>query len=153
MDDCWMLPAANRTQGGAGPQVPNPAKFPRGLQAVIDHVHGTGLKFGLYTARSHATCAGFAASCMHEAVDAAQYAAWGVDYLKDDSCGGCRAPLADYAAMQQAIDATKREIVLSIEGYEDIAKVRCFPPFVALQHVYACVCGGVRRLSVTLCQL
>lgn len=46
-----------------------------------------GLKFGLYTSRSPYTCAGYAASCQHETVDANQYAAWLVDYVKDDSCG------------------------------------------------------------------
>lgn len=118
MDDCWMLPAQNRSNNGTGPQIPNPEKFPNGLQEVIDHVHSKGLKFGLYTARGHTTCGQFAASCMHEEVDAKQYAEWQVDYLKDDSCGSCRpeGPLADYAAMQQAIDATGRPIVLSIEG-------------------------------------
>lgn len=45
MDDCWMLPTANRTRGGAGPQQVNPDKFPDGLQPVVDHVHSIGLLF------------------------------------------------------------------------------------------------------------
>ena len=45
MDDCWMLPTANRTRGGAGPQQVNPDKFPDGLQPVVDHVHSLGLLF------------------------------------------------------------------------------------------------------------
>jgi len=77
--------------------MPNPEKFPHGLPAVISHVHAQGLLFGLYTARANQTCGGYAASCMHEAVDALQYSKWGVDYLKDDSCGTCRDPLTDYA--------------------------------------------------------
>ena len=71
---------------------------------------------------------------MHESVDAAQYAAWDLDYLKDDSCGHCRVSnasydgnLADYGAMQQALDAataaTDRKIVLSIEGGPNITAV------------------------------
>lgn len=63
---------------------------------------------------------------MHEQVDALQYAAWGVDYLKDDSCGECRSDggaMADYSEMQKAIYATNRSIYLSIEGFEDVAKV------------------------------
>lgn len=81
---------------------------------------------GLYTARSNNTCGGYAASCMHEQVDALQYAAWGVDYLKDDSCGECRSDggaMVDYSEMQKAIYATNRSIYLSIEGFEDVAKV------------------------------
>ena len=51
-------------------------------------------------------------------------------YLKDDSCGRCRASndtfdgnLADYRAMQSALDATGRKIVLSIEGGPNISAV------------------------------
>ena len=116
-DDCWMLAGANRSGGGTGPQVPNPSKFPGGIEKVIQHVHDAGLKFGLYTARSNRTCAGFAAACMHEVVDAAKYAKWGVDYLKDDSCGPCRkTDTMDYAAMAAALAATGRQIVLTVEG-------------------------------------
>eukprot|EP00048_Salpingoeca_helianthica_P017050 m.235436 g.235436 ORF g.235436 m.235436 type:complete len:700 (-) comp20068_c0_seq1:45-2144(-) len=121
MDDCWML--KNRSNGGNGPQIPNPVKFPQGLPALISYVHSKGLNFGLYTARADHTCAGYAASCRHEVVDAQQYASWQVDYLKDDSCGDCRNPLSDYAAMQQAIDSAGRPIVLSIEGMPDITVV------------------------------
>jgi alpha-galactosidase len=43
------------------------------------------LKSGLYTAKGPNTCARFAASCDHEIQDAAQWASWGIDYVKDDS--------------------------------------------------------------------
>ena len=119
MDDCWLL--GNRSNAGRGPQVPNPARFPRGLPAVIDHVHSKKLKFGLYTALDNTTCGGFAGSCMHESVDAQQYAVWKVDYVKDDSCGKCRGDsMVDYKAMQDALAATGRPMVLSIEGWEDV---------------------------------
>ena len=79
------------------------------MAAVAAAIHAKGLKLGLYTARAPHTCAGFAASCHRERVDIAQWAAWGVDYMKDDSCGNCRAVpgggpdvIGDYAAMQQA---------------------------------------------------
>jgi len=81
-----MLPEASRADGGRGPQVPNPAKFPQGLEPVIAHVHKAGLKFGLYTARANHTCGGYAAACLHEKVDAAQYARWKVDCA---SCSLC----------------------------------------------------------------
>lgn len=48
------------------------------------------MKCGLYTSKSQWTCAGLNASCGKEVIDAATYASWGVDYVKDDSCGGCR---------------------------------------------------------------
>jgi alpha-galactosidase len=43
------------------------------MQPVVDKVHSLGLKFGLYTSASPLTCAGFAASCMHEAVDVEEW--------------------------------------------------------------------------------
>src|SRR3954451_19101090 len=42
IDDCWALPQRD----GNGNLVPDPAKFPNGIAAVADHVHGDGLKLG-----------------------------------------------------------------------------------------------------------
>ena len=70
-DDCWAL--ANRTADGR--QIANPEKFPDGFAAVVDEIHGLGMKSGLYTAEASLTCAKFAASCDHEFQDAAQWAA------------------------------------------------------------------------------
>ena len=78
-DDCWM--EANRSADGH--QVADPVKFPAGFQAVTAFIHSLGLKSGLYTAKGPHTCAGFAASCDHEVEDAAQWATWGIDYVKD----------------------------------------------------------------------
>lgn len=60
-------------------QVPNPEKFPTGFKSVCDYIHGLGLKSGLYTAMGNKTCAGYAASCGHEAQDAALWASWGIE--------------------------------------------------------------------------
>ena len=71
---------ANRDTNGN--QVANPQKFPQGFKAVVDFIHSLNLSAGLYTAKGPTTCAGFAASCQHEAQDALQWASWGVDYVK-----------------------------------------------------------------------
>jgi alpha-galactosidase len=87
-----------------GNQVANPAKFPNGFKAVADFIHSLNMSSGLYTAKGNRTCAGFAASCQHEAQDALQWASWGIDYVKDDSCSECRAnDDLNYGAMWQAI--------------------------------------------------
>eukprot|EP00698_Gefionella_okellyi_P000857 TRINITY_DN10753_c0_g1_i1.p1 TRINITY_DN10753_c0_g1~~TRINITY_DN10753_c0_g1_i1.p1 ORF type:complete len:696 (+),score=95.09 TRINITY_DN10753_c0_g1_i1:1288-3375(+) len=112
MDDCWML--LNRT--ATGELIPNPEKFPYGIESTIDFVHSLDLKFGLYTDRGTKTCAGFAGAYQHEFEDAAQYAAWQVDYVKDDSCYAVDSVLTDYSNMQRGIDATSRPMVLSVEG-------------------------------------
>jgi alpha-galactosidase len=73
-----MLAARN----AQGQQVADPAKFPNGFQAVTDYIHGLGMKSGLYTAKGPNTCQHRAASCEHEVIDAAQWASWGIDYVK-----------------------------------------------------------------------
>ena len=78
-----------------------------------------------YTAKGPNTCAGFAASCNHEAQDALQWASWGawvpqyqllvngahalragIDYVKDDSCSQCGSRTDDdlYHSMWAAIE-------------------------------------------------
>ena len=85
-DDEWM----ERYRDASGRQVPNATRFPLGWAPVCNFTHSLGMKCGLYTSKSQWTCAGFNASCEKEAIDAATYASWGVDYVKEDSCGGCR---------------------------------------------------------------
>ena len=72
--DCWM----NAARDANGNQVANADKFPQGFKAVADYIHSLGMKSGLYTAKGPSTCAGFAASCKHEAQDALQWASWGI---------------------------------------------------------------------------
>ncbi|MGC9944154.1 MAG: NPCBM/NEW2 domain-containing protein [Verrucomicrobiota bacterium] len=64
--------------------VPN-SRFPD-MKGMADYIHSLGLKAGLYSSPGPWTCGGCAASWLHEAQDAAQYAAWGFDYLKYDWC-------------------------------------------------------------------
>src|SRR6266567_7218655 len=97
IDDCWALP--NRDANGN--LVPNPTKFPNGIQAVADYVHHDGLKLGIYEDSGTKTCSsshGFPGSLGHEYDDALQFAQWHVDYLKYDDC--------NQPADQQNIPAT-----------------------------------------------
>lgn len=82
IDDCW----AQKSRDASGALAADPAKFPHGMKAVADYVHGKGLKFGMYSCCGTKTCAGYPASFGHEFQDARQFAAWGVDYLKYDNC-------------------------------------------------------------------
>ena len=52
----------------------------------------------------------------HEEVDARTWAEWGVDYLKEDSCGGVThgSVWQQYAKMRDALNATGRPIYYSI---------------------------------------
>ena len=103
-DDCWQL--TNRTLPWENPkarQIANPYHFPNGMKHLVrppspllpttpctalptrdvrvrqaDYIHSKGLRFGVYTARCRFTCQLFAASFGHEAIDAQQWAEWGV---------------------------------------------------------------------------
>jgi alpha-galactosidase len=124
VDDCWMTMARDAT----GRLVADPVKFPHGMAWLGAYLHARGLQFGIYEDAGSSTCGGYPGSgrpqgggADHFAVDAATYAAWGVDYLKLDGCNIYTA--ADqtkeeasrqaYAAQSAALSRTGRDIVFS----------------------------------------
>ena len=94
------------------------------MKALGDYLHARGLKFGIYQVPVDKTCAqyfdgypGATGSQGHEAQDARQFAAWGVDYLKYDWCspnGTINDQVTTFARMRDALAATGRPIVYSI---------------------------------------
>jgi alpha-galactosidase len=115
IDDCWSL----KERGPDGRLVPDPVKFPNGIEGVADYVHGKGLKLGIYGDAGTKTCAGYPGSLGTEDLDAQTWADWGVDYLKYDNChnqsdGSQQDYIRRYTAMREAIDKTGRPIVYSI---------------------------------------
>jgi alpha-galactosidase len=95
--------------------VADPKKFPNGIEGVASYVHGLGLKLGIYSDAGTKTCQGFPGSLGHEAVDAATWASWGVDYLKYDNCYNNKVSTAvRYPAMRDALAAQSRPIFYSI---------------------------------------
>ena len=139
IDDCWMLgrnpseippgqTKASVGRGADGHLIADPNYFPPsapglndGIKVVADYVHSLGMKLGLYEEAGTATCQGLAGSYGHEATDAADFASWGVDYLKYDNCNA-PAGTADtqqeyvdrYKAMSDALLATGRPIVYAL---------------------------------------
>jgi alpha-galactosidase len=120
VDDCWFDPARD-AQGNLRA---HPTRFPSGMKALGDHIHGLGLKFGIYMGPTDRTCAqrvggypGSTGSGGHETQDARTFASWGVDYLKYDWCSseGTRdQQVARFTVMRDALRATGRPIVYSI---------------------------------------
>ena len=111
IDDCWQV-----GRDSAGNIIADAVKFPGGIRALADYIHSKGLKFGIYTCAGTKTCAGRPASLGYEYQDARQYAAWGVDYLKEDWCNtlkGQNAP-ASYTLMRDALYKAGRPIVFSL---------------------------------------
>ncbi|MFF9838191.1 glycoside hydrolase family 27 protein [Streptomyces sp. NPDC013740] len=120
VDDCWFDPQRDASGGLRA----DPVKFPSGMKALGDYIHGKGLKFGIYQAPGERTCAqgvgtypGSTGSKGHEAQDAAAFASWGVDYLKYDWCSGSGTlgeQVERFSIMRDALRATGRPIVYSI---------------------------------------
>ncbi len=110
IDDCWQV-----ARDKNGNIVADAQRFPSGIKVLADYVHSFGLKFGIYSDAGSKTCAGRPGSLGHEYQDALQYAAWGVDYLKYDWCHTTTQNAeASYALIRNALDASGRDIVLSI---------------------------------------
>jgi alpha-galactosidase len=120
IDDCW----SEMSRDGSGNLVPDHNKFPNGIKAVADYVHGKGLKLGIYSSAGLTTCAGYPASLGNEQRDANTWASWGIDYLKYDNCGqtnGISGPNR-YAAMRDALSRSGRAILFAIcnWGQDDV---------------------------------
>ncbi|GAA0652564.1 hypothetical protein GCM10010174_90410 [Kutzneria viridogrisea] len=111
VDDCWMAPVRD----AAGRLAADPVRFPHGIAALARYLHDRGLLLGLYSSAGETTCAGLPASLGHEDLDAATFAAWGVDYLKYDHCGSdAETAPARVQAMAEALAKTDRTIVLAV---------------------------------------
>jgi hypothetical protein len=74
------------------------AQWPGGMQAIVDYIHGKGLKAGIYTDAGRNGC-GYYYPTGHPAYpgtgaeghydqDFLQFSRWGFDYVKVDWCGG-----------------------------------------------------------------
>ncbi len=120
LDDGWEAP--ERAPNG---EILCNEKFPD-MKALADHIHGLGLKIGIYSSPGPTTCGGFLGSYQHESQDAATYAKWGIDYLKYDWCSyGDIAPknpnLAEmkkpYTLIHNELRKQNRDIVLSLCQY------------------------------------
>ena len=111
IDDCWSL----KERDVNGKLVADPEKFPNGMKAVADYVHEKGFKFGMYSCCGTRTCAGYPGSFEHEFEDAAQFAGWGVDYLKYDNCFRPQSQDGEvlYRRMGMALANSGRDIVFS----------------------------------------
>jgi len=116
LDDAWMAPERDSN----GCLVGDPKRFPSGMKALGDYIHSKGLKFGIYEDRGHSTCQQLPGSFEHEQVDMSTFAAWGVDYIKLDSCfaeNNGRLTTEDYTIYKNCIIKAGRPIVLSISDF------------------------------------
>ncbi|MEO8405801.1 MAG: glycoside hydrolase family 27 protein, partial [Chitinophagaceae bacterium] len=110
IDDGWQI-ARDHT----GKIIADSSRFPEGIKFLADYIHSRGLKFGIYTCCGTKTCGGRPGSYAYENIDAKTYAAWGVDYIKEDWCftDGLDTKV-QYKKMSDAIRATGRPMILSL---------------------------------------
>jgi alpha-galactosidase len=110
IDDCWQV-----DRDANGNILPDAKRFPSGMKALADYIHGKGLKFGVYSDAGTGTCQNRPGSRGYEFQDARQYAAWGVDYLKYDWCNNAKQNSEPaYSLMSQALAKSGRPIVFSL---------------------------------------
>ncbi|MBM4154285.1 MAG: alpha-galactosidase [Lentisphaerae bacterium] len=130
IDDFWQVKPGDPDPTLQGPGrhpdgriAPNP-RFPD-MPGLVARIHALGLKAGIYSSPGPLTCGGCVGSHGHEAADAAQYAAWGFDYLKYDWCTYTKVAkgstlfelMKPYVAMARALRAQRRDIVYSLCQY------------------------------------
>jgi alpha-galactosidase len=110
IDDCWQV-----SRDAQGTIVADSERFPSGIKALADYVHGKGLKLGIYTDAGTLTCEKRPGSLNHEFQDAKTYASWGIDYVKIDWCHSEGLdPVVQYAKLRDALAQSGRPIVFSI---------------------------------------
>lgn len=106
LDDCWQ-----KTRNATGFIVADADRFPSGIPALAEEVHGLGLLFGLYSDAGLRTCQRRPGGLGFEVQDAQVYAEWKVDYLKYDNCYNAFMNLRwRYQRMHEALNATGRPI-------------------------------------------
>jgi alpha-galactosidase len=110
IDDCWQ-----GQRDADGNIQPDPTRFPSGMKALANYVHGKGLKLGIYSDAGATTCGGRPGSRGHEYQDARTYASWGIDYVKYDWCNtpSMNAEAA-YTTMRDAIAKAGRPMLFSL---------------------------------------
>jgi alpha-galactosidase len=114
IDDCWSI---KDRRDGNGDLIPDPEKFPNGMKALADYVHGKGFKFGIYSDAAEQTCAGFPGSLGFEEQDAQLWASWEIDFLKYDYCHAPQdqeTAIERYTRMGEALRKTGREFLYSL---------------------------------------
>lgn len=112
LDDCWQGGRDNKNN-----IIADVKKFPSGIKALADYLHGKGMKLGIYSDAAPLTCGGFTASYNFENQDSKTFASWGVDYLKYDYCNApedVATAKIRYAKMAQALRKSGRDIFFGI---------------------------------------
>lgn len=129
IDEGWWT----GTRDSSGNITVDSAQWPGGMSAIVNYIHGKGLKAGIYTDAGKDGCGYYyptpstttawpgTGSEGHYQQDFTQFEQWGFDYVKIDWCGGKVEgldPQTTYTAISTALAAatatTGHPMVLSI---------------------------------------
>jgi hypothetical protein len=106
---------------------PNQEKFPSGMKALADYIHGKGLKAGIYSDAGSCTC-GSLWDNDKKGVGVGLYGhikedcnlfinQWGYDFLKVDWCGGQKLKLdekTEYLSILETVKSIRKDVVFNI---------------------------------------
>ncbi len=109
LDLCWQT-----ARSIDGVRTFDAARLPSGIEALASDVHARGLSLGIWMPISD--CRQDPGGAGFEAMDAATYAAWGVDYVKYVHCAVDEPVEASARALVTALAAGPRPIVLSLSS-------------------------------------
>lgn len=101
-------------------------RFPGGIKPLAEYAHARGMKLGLHTVPGSHDCGGDKVGGLgHEEVHVAQFAEWGIDFVKLDRCvlktgGGWNEGVIKtvYHKWARLMNEADPEMVLSISAYE-----------------------------------
>jgi alpha-galactosidase len=105
-----------------GNVAPSPTQWPHGIAWLAATLHANGFKLGVYSDGGPTGCGTKGGSYGHYQQDINTFAAWGVDALKVDWCGGSANSLdpdMQYTQIHQAIvsNSSHRPMILNICNY------------------------------------
>lgn len=101
IDDCWQSSLRDENGKLQGDLV----KFKSGIKSLVERINTEGMKAGIYSSNGTLTCEDLPASLGNEALDAATFAEWGVEYFKYDFCHNV--PIPSRAPFIESISVSK----------------------------------------------
>lgn len=143
LDDCW----ADHERDSNGNLQPAPKQFPSGMKALVDYVHGKGLKLGLYTCVGTKTCKkNRPGSYGYYQQDADLFASWGVDMVKADNCNkpGNETTQSLYTQLSQALNATGHPMLCKLALFDS----SLFPNLIFISSQLRCANGVTMRSGI-----
>eukprot|EP01084_Bolivina_argentea_P083286 150814_1 len=115
VDGGWWWSVNNSVhRNSSGYAYVDPAKYPQGIESLIDMIHSKGLKYGHYTDAGEAACSGDKQMSEHYMPqDIELFISWGVDMIKVDGCNVQGNDTEIIFKWRDMLNATNRKVLFS----------------------------------------